>query len=71
MGAFSFGKEDNMTVQNLIVKNIGLGNGSTTQWPYTFACPEDHPEFIKVHVRNAAGELSLVNNVLIDTKIRL
>ena len=47
-----------MTIQNTIVKNISIGNGSTTQWPYTFACPEDHPEYIKVYITDADGAIT-------------
>lgn len=38
-----------MTVQNTITKNIYIGNGSTTSFPFTFPCPKS--EYIKVFVR--------------------
>lgn len=40
---------DGMTVQNTITKNIYIGNGSTTSFPFTFPCPK--AEYIKVFVR--------------------
>ena len=40
---------DDMTVQNSNVKNIYIGNGSTTSFPFTFPCPK--AEYIKVFVR--------------------
>ena len=38
-----------MTVQNSNVKNIYIGNGSTTSFPFTFPCPK--ADYIKVFVR--------------------
>lgn len=38
-----------MTVQNTITKNIYIGNGSTTSFPFTFPCPK--ADYIKVFVR--------------------
>ena len=40
---------DDMTVQNSNVKNIYIGNGSTTSFPFTFPCSK--AEYIKVFVR--------------------
>lgn len=40
---------DGMTVQNTITKNIYIGNGSTTSFPFTFPCPK--ADYIKVFVR--------------------
>ena len=42
-------KGDGMTVQNTITKNIYIGNGSTTSFPFTFPCPK--ADYIKVFVR--------------------
>lgn len=70
MGAFSFGKEDNMTVQNVIVKNIYAGNGSNTNWPYTFACPENHPEFIKAYIKDPEGNVHQTEDFKVDTSTK-
>lgn len=70
MGAFSFGKEDNMTVQNVIVKNIYAGNGSNVSWPYTFACPEDHPEYIKVYIKDTEGNVHETEDFKVDTSTK-
>jgi len=55
-----------MTVQNLIVKNIASGNGSTTQWPFTFACPVDHPEYIKVYIKGASGKATATTDFSVN-----
>ena len=47
-----------MTVQNTAVKNIYIGNGSTTEYPITFEVNEAHPEYI--HVYTGAAEASSV-----------
>lgn len=59
-----------MTVQNLIVKNFGEGNGVTTKWPFTFACPEKHPEYIKVYIKDADGNVNLTTDFSVDMKTR-
>lgn len=41
-----------MTVQKNLVKNIYVGNGSTTQFPITFDVNTEHPEYIHVYLRN-------------------
>lgn len=47
-----------MTVQNTAVKNIYIGNGSTTEYPITFEVNEAHPEYI--HVYTGAAEASSI-----------
>lgn len=59
-----------MTVQNVIVKNFGEGNGVTTKWPFTFACPEKHPEYIKVYIKDADGNINLTTDFSVDMKTR-
>lgn len=39
-----------MTVQKDVTKNIYVGNGSTRTFPFTFECPAEHPEYIKVYL---------------------
>lgn len=39
-----------MTVQKNLVKNVYVGNGSTTQFPFTFEVDDNHPEYIKVYI---------------------
>lgn len=41
-----------MTVQKNLVKNIYVGNGSTTQFPITFDVNTEHPEYIHVYLTN-------------------
>ena len=45
-GLLRYGKEQNMTVQKDVTKNIYVGNGSTRTFPFTFECPAEHPEYI-------------------------
>ena len=47
-----------MTVQNTAVKNIYVGNGSTTEFPITFEVNPAHPEHI--HVYTGAAEAASV-----------
>lgn len=55
-----------MTVQNVIVKNIADGNGVNKQWPFTFACPVDHPEFVKVFIKDASGNVSQTQDYTVN-----
>jgi len=55
-----------MTVQNVIVKNIASGNGSTRQWPFTFACPVEHPDYVKVYIKDADGNVNLTEDFTVD-----
>lgn len=41
-----------MTVQNLIVKNRYVGNGITTQFPFTFPITSGHKDYIHVYIGN-------------------
>lgn len=66
MGAFLFGKVENMTVQKLFIKNMYYGNGANRCFPITFEWPEEHPEYIQVYVRNEAGELSQTTDFKIN-----
>lgn len=59
-----------MTVQNTIVKNKYLGNGSTKVFPYTFALNPEDGDFVKVFVTNAAGVESETTDFAIDTEAR-
>ncbi len=69
MGAFFFGKDENMTVQKLYAKNIYKGNGSNKSFPFTFECPENHPEFVRVFVRE--NYLNETTNFAIDMQNRI
>lgn len=67
MGAFFFGKGENMTVQKLYVKNKYYGDGANTVFPITFEWAKKHPESIQVWVRNNAGVLTKTDNFLLKT----
>lgn len=69
MGAFFFGKDENMTVQKLYAKNIYKGNGTNKSFPFTFECPENHPEFVRVFVRE--NYLNETTNFAIDMQNRI
>ena len=56
-----------MTVQNTIVKNIYVGNGSVTVFPYTFALNNDDGEYVKVVVTDETGTETEVSNYRVDT----
>lgn len=53
-----------MTVQNTIVKNVYLGNGSTTVFPFTFECKKS--EHIQLFIKDAAGNIASTTNFSID-----
>lgn len=53
-----------MTVQNTIVKNVYVGNGSTTIFPFTFEC--NKAEHIQAFVKDAAGNISSTTNFKVD-----
>ena len=55
-----------MTVQNTNTKNIYVGNGSTTVFPFTFYTLSEHPEYIKVYITGADGVDVLTENYTID-----
>lgn len=55
-----------MTVQNTNTKNIYVGNGSTTVFPFTFYTLSEHPEYIKVYITGAGGVDVLTENYTID-----
>ena len=56
-----------MSVQNQTVKNVYVGNGSTTVFPYTFELLESDGEHVKVYIADEA-ELSVeTTNFTIDT----
>lgn len=44
-----------MTIQNQNTKNVYVGNGSTTVFPYTFTMNSDHPEYIHVYITGEDG----------------
>lgn len=56
-----------MTVQNTIVKNVYVGNGSVTVFPYTFALNNDDGEYVKVVVTDETGAETEVSNYRVDT----
>lgn len=56
-----------MTVQNTIVKNVYVGNGSVTVFPYTFALNNDDGEYVKVVVTDETGTETEVSNYRVDT----
>lgn len=55
-----------MTVQKDVTKNIYVGNGSTTVFPFTFECPAEHPEYIKVYIAEADGTTSQTVDYVVD-----
>ena len=56
-----------MTVQKQIVKNVYVGNGSTTVFPYTFAMDAKHPEYIKCFVTDTGSVAGKVTDFTVDT----
>lgn len=56
-----------MTVQNTIVKNVYVGNGSVTVFPYTFALNKDDGEFVSVVVGDENDNEVAVSNFKVDT----
>lgn len=55
-----------MTVQKDLTKNIYVGNGSTTVFPFTFECPVEHSEYIKVYIAEVDGTTSQTVDYLVD-----
>lgn len=55
-----------MTVQNTNNKNIYIGNGATTVFPFTFYVIKENPEHIKVYVTNDEGIDVETDNYIID-----
>lgn len=55
-----------MTVQKDVNKNIYIGNGATTTFPYTFECPSNHPEYIKVYLEKDDGSTVVTADFLLD-----
>lgn len=55
-----------MTVQKELTKNIYVGNGATNVFPFTFECPEEHPEYIRVYVANDRGILQETKNFAVN-----
>lgn len=55
-----------MTVQKDITKNIYVGNGSTTVFPFTFECPAEHQEYIKVYFVAENGMLNRVTDYTLN-----
>lgn len=55
-----------MTVQKELTKNIYVGNGQTTKFPFTFECPDNHPEYIKVYVTGKNNKLTETTNFSVD-----
>lgn len=55
-----------MTVQKDITKNIYVGNGSTRTFPFTFECPAEHPEYIKVYLMQDDGTALATSDYQMD-----
>lgn len=55
-----------MTVQKNLVKNIYVGNGSTTQFPITFDVNTEHPEYIHVYIGAAEESSTETDNYEVD-----
>lgn len=56
-----------MTVQNTIVKNVYVGNGSVTVFPYTFALNQEDGEYVGVVVGDENDNEVAVSNFKVDT----
>lgn len=59
-----------MTVQNTAIKNVYVGNGSTTEYPITFEVNEAHPEYIHVYIEDADGATTETTNFTADMAAR-
>lgn len=59
-----------MTVQNQNVKNVYRGNGSTTEFPFTFAINADHPEYIHVYITNDGEQAAETTDFACDMNAR-
>lgn len=60
-----------MTVQKDVTKNIYVGNGSTRTFPFTFECPAEHPEYIKVYLMQDDGTALATSDYQLDMDARL
>lgn len=59
-----------MTVQKDVTKNIYIGNGATTVFSFTFECPAEHPEYIKVYLTQDDGTALATSDYLLDMSNR-
>lgn len=59
-----------MTVQKDVTKNIYVGNGSTRTFPFTFECPAEHPEYIKVYLMQDDGTALATSDYQLDMDTR-
>lgn len=59
-----------MTVQKDVTKNIYVGNGSTRTFPFTFECPAEHPEYIKVYLMQDDGTALATSDYHLDMDAR-
>lgn len=59
-----------MTVQKDVTKNIYVGNGSTRTFPFTFECPAEHPEYIKVYLIQDDGTALATSDYQLDMDAR-
>mgnify|MGYP002766482406 FL=1 len=55
-----------MTVQKDVTKNIYVGNGSTRTFPFTFECPAEHSEYIKVYLMQDDGMALATSDYQLD-----
>lgn len=55
-----------MTVQKDVTKNIYVGNSSTRTFPFTFECPAEHPEYIKVYLMQDGGTALATSDYQLD-----
>lgn len=55
-----------MTVQKDVTKNIYVGNSSTRTFPFTFECPAEHPEYIKVYLMQDDGTALATSDYQLD-----
>lgn len=59
-----------MTVQKDVAKNIYVGNGSTRTFPFTFECPAEHLEYIKVYLMQDDGTALATSDYQLDMDAR-
>lgn len=59
-----------MTVQKDVTKNIYVGNGSTRTFSFTFECPAEHPEYIKVYLMQDDGTALATSDYQLDMDTR-
>lgn len=55
-----------MTVQKDVTKNIYVGNSSTRTFSFTFECPAEHPEYIKVYLMQDDGTALATSDYQLD-----